>query len=354
MPPKSPAFKSSAQYNLQFKKLYDAFSSLIALKPWLIIHESILIGVRHPQTGVIYYAYFMGSLGEVVGFNLYRDDDVKPWLFARESMQSPDFSHDEMLTHAFFQFSLEKKSKVPAEVQGLHAAIDVVVPRGKSGYLDAITYRGGYTPVQMREEEMAEVLPLFPGFAFLLEEIAEGQLKDPTLPGRLNRFYVASLERDGLWQSSEEDLPEGEPANLFSVELSDENEKKLMELRNKPASDDGFVIQAALLPMPTMNDEGIGIFPLGIFCINAENGMILGFGMLDITTWQKAAAGELIEMLRNAPHLPKALIVSDDRLLPLVEECADVLEIVCIHDEGAKEFTDQVLGGLLGQMGRMS
>ena len=347
MPVKSIKQSFSESLLANFQKLHDAFMRLTALQPWTIVHESIILGVQHPQTREIYYAYFMGELGEIVGFNLYKGQHVAPWLEVRQDLR--DFSEEEMLSHTYYQLTASKKTGLPAEIKDLHVAAGITVPKGKAGYLEAVHYKGGYTVVMMDEAEMADVLPLIPGFIYLLENIAGGGLQDAEALDERHAGYVAEPDQEGTWHAVVKPLPPPEKVNLFEINPPDL--LKWAGIKMLPKAKEAFIIHTQLFPMPTRNDEGIGIFPLALICVGAVSELILGLRLLDVGTWRDGAAPALLEMFEGLKAQPIAFHVADEQALPLAEACARALSIHVEQDDHAALILGDILDSLGGSLG---
>lgn len=334
---------------LTFQQLHEAFTGLIAREPWTLVDESEILAVQHPASGEVYYAYFMGELGEVVGFNLYRGEHIAPWLHTLDDMDETGLDEADMLSHSFYQLTAAKKAGLEKEIVKLHETAGITVPKGKAGYLEPLSYRSGFVPVMMDEQAMQEVVPLLPGFRHLLEELAAGRLEAAGSLYDEGQCYVAALQDDGSWQAAPRPMPEPEPVNLFGS-IREPQEAEGLRLRLLPKAKEPFLLHAQLVPMPVADGDN-AYFPVALFCIGDDSGLIHGLELLRLDAWQEEAVPTVLRILETVRTIPKSFVVADDRLLPLAEACARLLGVKAKHDPASGELLSDVFESLGSDLG---
>jgi hypothetical protein len=304
-----------------FKTLHKLFLELIELKPWELVHESVLLGVRHPATDEIYYAYFMGELGEVVGFNLYDATNVAYWRHTLERLQQDEdsFSPSSMLSHTFLQLTAGKKSGLPKEVIALHEAAGITVPRGKAGYLEPVDYRAGYAPALPADEPLQLASDVIPGFIYTLKTIDQGIHVEAEQLAEQGIGLVASKNEHNRWELMSRPLPAPKEPDMLSVDIP--GAAIWDPLRSLPRSGDAYAFHAELLPAPFLDETRRGVYPIMFLCVSLQQRMILQVSQVPAPDWRCSAADALVAMLKSIGQLPKRIVIADRTLQSLLDAC---------------------------------
>ena len=306
---------------------------MMKIAPWEVVDESTILGVKHPQTGEVYYAYVMGSLGEVVGFNLYDEENIAYWRHTFEQIQEhpESFNADFVLFQKFLQVAAVSKSKLNQEAKSLHTAAGTKVPRGKKGYTEAISYRPGYAPSLANEEDMELLSALIPGLINLIDDIDFGS--DVDMLTETDEAFISTFE-NGDWTPIADFLPKPKAAIELAADVP-LNPNFWQDLKALPNTDEDFAIRAGLTPAAVLNEEGESVFLACIVALGLDSKLILGFGQVFAPEWKDSAALELKDTIERTGHLPAAFVTGQSHYQTLIKSCASALGIPFRIDEAA-------------------
>ncbi len=351
MPENAPALFTEA-YIAAFQKLYAQFGTINKLQPWTLIDETVILGVQHPVTGAIWYAYFMGEAGETVGFNIYPETEIGNWLKISEMLHSnsAESPHMDMLLQTFYQLATEIKTKAAPELVQLHKAAGIVVERRSRGYLDAVSYRTGYTPTLVTATDMEVLHTLLPGFQYLLEEVASGEQSGRALSvlTHTGHAIVAIPKEGGSWETEVQPIPAAQPRNIYATA---QNGDLIWEsLRPVPRTEEAYLIYAGVLPIPFTNADGEGAFVIMIMLFAAESGEILGTEQVPINEWKESAAPALAGLMRKTGKLPAAILAGETDFLPLVQSMGKALDIIVEVNPEITTLGDETLADFIEMM----
>lgn len=342
---------ASEQLVQTFKTLHELFSELIELKPWKLVHESVLLGVCLPRTGEVYYAYFMGELGEVIGFNLYDATNVGYWRRTLEELLRDEdcFPPSLMLSHTFLQLTASKKTGLSKEVLALHESGGIAAPRGKAVYLEPAYYKAGYAAAFPSEELLQLAIEIIPGFIYTLKSIEQGLHVQAEELAEKGIGFVSFRNEHKRWELKTEPLPAPKKPDLYAADIPAVDIWDT--LKTLPRTQDVYALHAELLPAAFLDEMGHAVYPIMLLCYSLQKGIILQVSQVPAPKWQSSAADALVALLKSIGQLPKRFVIADSTLQSLLETCGTAVSTPLIINKSEGASAVKAFDFIAGQMG---
>ncbi len=321
-----------------WKALIAAADDFNRLAPWTWMHDSHVIGLRHPVTCEVLLGSILGRLRQVFALLVYRNEMGRRWILntilndgEAGGFESEDsaFEQDAVKVEFVLKRELVKEDQriladagfVPADKRGR------VWPRFHS--IEPGAYPWHMT--QAEAETLLFALPRVSAVARLLRE--QPRLWDDHCDGEIgfvpDHFDPAASELRPemlLWEPM---LPPPEPVpNAVSF-----SEDTLAELSRLPQAM-GFHLEMDVSYAPfSVNAGDRPRFPQLALAVDRASGMILGFkvGELDDQGGAAPLANVLRDALKQVGHRPEKIGVQKPRVSAMLAAVARALNVPLIE-----------------------
>jgi hypothetical protein len=314
------------------------------LAPWEWMHDSHVVGLRHPLTKEVLLCSILGRLRQVFALLVYRHDTGRRWLL-NTILNDGDPGGFERLDTAFEQNLVKvefvaKRELAKEDKAVLSAAADTVKRHGAAWPQFRSLIPGGY-PWHMTEDEartLLFVLPRVTAVARLMHERPE--IWDEHLEGDvafLPEGFDPAAEELSLEQLGWQPMippPELPPEK---VSLDQATVAKLLKLEQ--ASGFHLELDVAYAPFPIACEDRPR-FPKLVLAVDRASGFVGGFQLADFS--DPDGATTLGTVLRNTltqlKHRPEAIHVQRARLEAMLAGVAEELGIPVHLDEELEEL----------------
>lgn len=335
-----------------FKQLLPAFKEFMDQKPYQYVYDSTILGVQAPGTDEVLYAYVMGALGEVVGFNVYTAENVTYWIqeleYSISSGRSPD--PDIVSNIPMWQVAYARANDMSAQMKALNQAAGVVFKRGvrRTG-IEVLKVATGKYPVPATKDDMNRIHAILPGLQYLITYIAANMDRDQadTLTEQ-GRCLVAVLQPDGVWTHDERDLPKPKALNLLDAGPIPQAAGFLLQGLQKENTT--LFIEAGQVPGYVRNDQGELESMMMIVAVEPEQGLIIGFELTPVAQWKTEGHMAVAKILQRLGAFPAAIYSNDQEVAAMLQAWEQQYNIPIQLDESIGSVLDQ-LGMMLGGMG---
>jgi hypothetical protein len=321
-----------------WKSLLLAADDFNRLAPWEWMHDSHVVGLRHPATKEVLLGSILGRLRQVFGLLVYRNDTGRRWLL--NTILNDGNSGGLDGEEAAFEQDLVKvefvlKRELTKEDRTVLAIADYVPPIKGSAWPQFRSFAPGCFPWHLTQSEAETLLFALPRVA----AVARLMRKQPHLwndhcdgeIGFLPEGFdhaTAELRAEQIdWQPM---IPPPEPPPEV-VSFDDATMKALLNLKQAK----GFHMELDLTFAPmTIADTERPYFPKLAMAVDRKSGFIGGFHLGDRNDRDGAAALATVicDMLMRLEHRPENICVQRPRVGAMVASLASQLGIRVIED----------------------
>ena len=282
----------------QWQRLYDLAEQIKALKPWMILAETDLFGVRDPESGVDSFISVMGSGGEHLAVAVYIGVES---LFQFWMLQDPDIGAPPEMVLAIRQLQLSFEDRDDLDKDDIELIRTLQRKyRGKQAWPAFRSFLPGYLPWQIDASEASLLI-------YALEQtidVVTRAMKDVSLlepPD--NDTYLIRVPKviDGalIWEDQLIAVQPPKPAE-YAVPIRSDLLEQMKKLPKRKKS--SFEMEFFPLPQPVADESGRPYLPTVLLAVDDNSGMIL------INEMIPPAVG-LIETILQVPQaLAKGLV----------------------------------------------
>lgn len=282
----------------QWQRLYDLADQIKALKPWMILAETDLFGVRDPESGVDSFVSVMGSGGEHFAVAVYIGVES---LFQFWMLQDPNSGAPPEMVLAIRQLQLSFENRDDLDDGDIELIRTLQRKyRGKQAWPAFRSFVPGYLPWRIDASEANLLI-------YVLEQtldVAARAMKDISLlePPDDNT-YLARVPKvtDGAitWEDQLIAVQPPQPVE-YAVPMRSDLLEQMKKLPKRKKS--SFEMEFFPLPRPVADESGRPYLPTMLLAVDDSSGMIV------ITEMIPPAVG-LIETILQVPQaLAKGLI----------------------------------------------
>lgn len=282
----------------QWQRLYDLADQIKALKPWMILAETDLFGVRDPESGVDSFVSVMGSGGEHFAVAVYIGVES---LFQFWMLQDPnsDAPPEMVLAIRQLQLSFENRDDLDDDDIELIRTLQRKY-RGKQAWPAFRSFVPGYLPWRIDASEASLLI-------HVLEQtldVAARAMKDISLlepPDDNTYLFRVPNVTDGAiaWEDQLIVVQPPQPVE-YAVPMRSDLLEQMKKLPKRKKS--SFEMEFFPLPRPVADESGRPYLPTMLLAVDDSSGMIV------ITEMIPPAVG-LIETILQVPQaLAKGLI----------------------------------------------
>lgn len=328
-----------------WKTLLALATDFHRLAPWEWMHDSHVIGLRHPVTGDVLLGSILGRLRQVFGLLVYRHDTGRRWVLNTilndgdpGGLEDDDTAFEQDLVKAEFvlkrdlvkedQAVLAAAAYVPAEKRGhVWPQFRSLVPGGFPWHI-----------TQAEAETMVFALPRVAAVARLMR--AQPRVWDDHCDGQIG--YVPAdydpaageLRADQLeWQPM---LPPPAPPPE-PMALDDATQARLLKLA--PAKGFHLELDVTYANFPMANSDR-PFFPKLAMAVDRASGFIGGFHLGDFQDHDGARALGVVlqQALTRLERRPENIRVQRSRVATMLAQAAKALAIPVVHDDELAEL----------------
>lgn len=322
-----------------WKALLAAADEFNHLAPWEWMHDSDVVGMRHPATKEVLLSSVLGRLKTMFALLVYRNDAGRRWLLNTilndgdpGGLEDEDSAFEQDLVKVEFVLKRELAKEDKAVLSA--AGFDAAKKRGHVWPQFRSLAPGGYPwhLTQAEAEVLLYALPRVAAVARLLK--AHPSMWDDRCEGEIcflpDDFEPAAgeLRADDVNWLPMIAPPEPTPE---SISLDEATVERLSELSQAK----GFHLELdlAYAPFPVA-DEDRPRFPKLAMAVDRASGFIGGFHLSD--SEDRDGAGALGAVFENAVtqlgHRPEAILVQRPRVEMMVNQIASQLGIPVVPD----------------------
>lgn len=282
----------------QWQRLYDLADQIKALKPWMILAETDLFGVRDPESGVDSFVSVMGSGGEHFAVAVYIGVES---LFQFWMLQDPNSGAPPEMVLAIRQLQLSFENRDDLDDGDIELLRTLQRKyRGKQAWPAFRSFVPGYLPWRIDASEANLLI-------HVLEQtidVAARAMKDISLlepPDDNTYLFRVPKVTDGAitWEDQLIAVQPPQPVE-YAVPMRSDLLEQMKKLPKRKKS--SFEMEFFPLPRPVADESGRPYLPTMLLAVDDSSGMIV------ITEMIPPAVG-LIETILQVPQaLAKGLI----------------------------------------------
>jgi hypothetical protein len=321
-----------------WKALVAAADEFNRLAPWEWMHDSHVIGLRHPVTREVLLSSILGRLRQVFALFVYRNDAGRRWILntiLNDGEPSGFEDEDSAFEQDAVKVEFVLKRELVKEDQAVLAAAGFTpaAKRGRGWPRFHSVVPGAYPwhVTQAEAETLLFALPRVAAVAKLLR--AQPQMWDDHCDGQIgfvpDEFDPARTELRPELMRWEPMFPPLEPTPA-EVSLSEE---VLAQLNRLPQAK-GFHLEldVSYAPYP-ISCEDRPRFPKLALAVDRESGAVVGFriGELQDSEGAEALAVALREGLKQVGHRPEKIGVQKPRVGAMLEKVVGALHVPLVQ-----------------------
>jgi len=276
----------------QWQQLYDLADRIKALKPWEVLGEDDVFGVRDPETGADAFVSIMGAAGEHFAVAAYFGAETLYQFWALSDMDA-DFQPEIIFSLRHVQLSFEDRDTLHGEDRAIIKKTGHKY-RGRLAWPMFRSYLPGYLPWRIDATEARIMIHVLEQTLDVATRAAQmdGLLEPPTD----ETYLIRTPEVTGntiTWRDQlVEVLPPAHKELAAQIDASVLQQVKKLPRRKKSALEMEFFP----MPQPMVNEEGRPYLPTTLLAVDSASGMIVVSEMLPPTTG-------IIEILLQIPQL---------------------------------------------------
>lgn len=255
----------------QWQRLFDLAEQIKALKPWFILEEVDIFGVRDPETGVDHFVSVMGRGGEHFAVAVYHDAEA---LFQFWALNDPDFGAPPEMVLAIrqLQLSFEDRNDLhPSEINLIHSLQRKY--RGKNAWPAFRSFLPGYLPWQIDASEASTLIYALEQTIDVVTRAAKNaELLEPP-DDDTYLFRIPEVNGDTItWRDQ---LVKVKPPTSTGYEIPIKPEL-LDQVRKLPKrKKSSFDLDILPLPQPMQAESGRPYLPNVMLVVDSSSGMIV-------------------------------------------------------------------------------
>jgi len=299
-----------------------------ALKPWNVMYDDHIFGVYDPVSSQYLFCSVIGNMGEIHGLAVYVGMDG---FFALiDTLTSGRDEFDILQRQHGLLISFEDRLDLTKEEYKLIKSYDISF-RGKKAWPSFVSYKPGYYPWQMNNEEARLMILALEEAMNVCEEMKTGLqlpdiLKDEQLLIRANNHPNAQSENTSFIIDLEDIFANDTRLELTISELEIKRISKIKKIL--PVTIE-FSLNYVNMPIEVTQGER-PIFPLAVIVADYDESIIIHHQLYEEQINCHIAQREFVNILHNFNGIPNT-ILTDDRtyyyIVPLLEELNITVEI---------------------------
>lgn len=313
-------------------RLFAAADRIKEIAPWEWMFEDDLFGVQDPVSGEISYVSVMGHLGEHYAIAVYLGDEAANDIL-RLMGNSQVADPERIMETRQLQISYEDRDYLDK------ADLDLIKSlgrkyRGKNAWPMFRSYRAGYIPWRLDEEEAGLMATVLEQAIQVLERyvddddllFSDGEVGETD--GDLYLIRVPATTDAGLLWRDEFKPLKPTPAQVLNIGISKEVLRRVEKLPRKKGA---LEVDFFMVPTPIGTRGQRAQLPYMLLVVDGKSGMVFGADMVEITGTVLDAMVQLPEMLfKTFLHLgfvPSEIHIKSTRLAQILGNWADHMKI---------------------------
>lgn len=333
----------------EWQQLYALMADIKKLAPWQFMAEDMIFGVKNPETSEIGFVSVMGQLGEHLSVAVYLGIES---LLTFWAIHTERFDPSMILTAPHLQASFEDREILYKEDRQIIKQLGLKF-RGAMAWPMFRSYQPGFLPWFINQTEAHFLIHVL---AQTLDVAKRLQANETLLEVKDDQTYLVRVpairDNDMVWHDEQLRLP---PSHSRQINIFMDLEM-LDYARHMPKGRQTLEVDFFMIPSPIQPEMGTRpFFGHMLMVVDGKSGFVLGGPILSPEPGYDEMMGkvavELLTILTNGPHLPKAISVRSPMVYGLLAPLCQELG-VSLKSKPRLRMLEEAQDALLGYLGR--
>ena len=310
--------------NEQWTALYEAAAAFKQTAPWKWMYDSELFGVQDPESGEVGYCCVLGSLGEVLGLNVYLGarglSRYLEMYEAEHPEKDPDmpYKQDLLVAHFDDRSFMEPEDLKRVKVLGYSF-------KGKKAWPWFRRYEPGFYPRQINESEVVFLTQALMQAIEMAKRLKENPAMLEKAGNQVCLVRVPSIQEEQItWKDVWQEIPLLKPA---AIQVPPVDELRLKKLKKEVRRLGGVWEGDYFFSPAVIQEGGRPYYPQTVLWVHQESGQILAGEFFPHQGFEKAFQDHFMTLLEKLDAVPQEIQVKRIEVLQLLQPVIDYLKI---------------------------
>jgi hypothetical protein len=304
----------------EWEALYKAGVDFRNVYPWFILDESVVFGIRNPETGEIGFCCVIGRAGQLTGLNLYMGEQglaglwemrrqIPPYLREDADPTETLFLQDCLSAHFVDREELTKDDYAKIKELGLRF-------RGAGAWPQFHRYLPGFYPWRLSGPE-ARFLTIALEQVVAMSRIVLNK-RDYLLPPAANGHYLIRERNGDTWEDHWERIILPTPPTPVPAPLDEARVERIKA--DLPETDGVIEVDTFYIFNPIADsDNSRPYLPLAMMVVDHASGFVLSIGFIAPSALPEAVPRTALDVAEHLKMLPGRVLVKREELFTYLE-----------------------------------
>ena len=265
--------------NLQlWKKIYTQFDELMALKPWEVLYESDIFGIKSPDTSQVYFISIMGSLGEVFGLSAY-EGPLALDRFWKLYEYETELGAENILLIPHMLVSFDEQENLPDRQCDIIEELSLKYKgKGKGAWPNIQQISPGFFPATPDEKRLHDLTHILSQSINVIKRAGQNKAFIHPLGHHDDEYLIREqTQKDNKteWTDIARRIPTPHIKQEFTY-----NTENLNAVNSLPFNYECIEMDLKISPSPIKEGNLPACFPFILMFVDSKNGRILDFDLL--------------------------------------------------------------------------